>query len=226
MRFPTALAVTALVLALTVPAPAQDAAVRRRSTASLKQVGLAMHNYHADFGWLPADIVDKNGKALLSWRVAILPYIEQDDLYKQFMLKEPWDSEHNKKLVGKIPKVFVSPAQNSKEGTTTYLGPVGDGLVFSAKVKGQGTRIRDIKDGTSNTIMLFEATDGRAVEWTRPGDLAPDAKNPAKDLIGHYPEGFLAVMCDGSVKYIKKNTDAKTINAALTIAGGETVTIP
>src|SRR5262249_30142494 len=85
----------------------QGAASRTRSANNLKQIGLAMHNYHDVNGaFPPAAVCDKTGKPMLSWRVLILPYIEQDALYKEFKLDEPWDSEHNKKLLAKMPKVY------------------------------------------------------------------------------------------------------------------------
>ncbi len=77
---------------------------------NLKYIGLAMHNYlDANSHFPPAASVDKAGKPLLSWRVMILPYIDQDQLYKQFHLDEPWDSEHNKKLIDKMPQIYASP---------------------------------------------------------------------------------------------------------------------
>src|SRR5262249_48305784 len=88
---------------------AQATKNRAASVENLKQIGLAMHNSHAAGGPLPADVVGKNGKVLLSWRVLILPYIEQEALYKKFKLDEPWDSKHNIKLLGDMPKVFASP---------------------------------------------------------------------------------------------------------------------
>lgn len=200
------------------------AAGRMKSTNNLKQLAIAMHMYmDGNKGRFPADIVDKNGKALLSWRVRLLPYVEQEILYKQFRLDEPWDSEHNKSLIAKMPDVFKSPAQKSPAGTTTYLGPFGEGYLFRPKANGEGLRINDIQDGTSLTIMFVEVADSAAIEWTRPGDWSPDVKDPTKALIGHYPDGFTAAFCDGSVRYIKKTIDAKTLLALLTTAGNEPI---
>src|SRR5262249_21670890 len=78
----------------------KTAAARMQSSNNLKQFGLAMHTYLDQHGTFPpAAIYDKDGKALLSWRVLLLPYIEADPLYKKFKLDEPWDSAHNKKLL-------------------------------------------------------------------------------------------------------------------------------
>jgi hypothetical protein len=88
-----------------------------KSQNNLKQIGLAIHAYHDANGHLPRDIVDKNGKPLLSWRVAILPYIEQDNLYKQFKLDEPWNSEHDRKLSQQVVQVYQSPNVKARKGT-------------------------------------------------------------------------------------------------------------
>jgi len=223
-RFAFCLALTTAAMLTAAPA-AQDEELRqrRKSQNNLKQIGLAMHNYHAANGKFPADVVDGNGKALLSWRVLILPYIEQNNLYKQFKLDEAWDGDHNKKLLATIPHIYMSPLQKAKEGRTTYLGPRGKDYLFNPDAKGQGRRIADITDGTSNTVMVVEANDEKAVEWTKPGDWEPNAADPAKDLLGHFHDGFNALFCDGSVRFINKSINAKTLNAILTISGGEVV---
>src|SRR5262249_51556565 len=97
----------------------REAASRMQNQNNLKEMALAMHNYHDVNGkFPPAAICDKQGKPLLSWRVAILPYVEQDNLYKQFKLDEPWDSEHNKKLIAQMPKVYALP-RDPKPGEKT-----------------------------------------------------------------------------------------------------------
>jgi RNA polymerase sigma factor (sigma-70 family) len=109
-----------------------EARDRMLSGSNLKQIGIALHNYHNDYDTLPAPaIYGKNGKPLLSWRVTLLPYIEQDNLYQQFNLDEPWDSEHNKKLLAKMPKTYVPPGVKTKEPYLTYYQVfVGPGTVF------------------------------------------------------------------------------------------------
>src|SRR5471030_1054793 len=111
-----------------------------------------MHNYHDTYGsFPPAAICDKKGKKLLSWRVAILPYIEQDALYKQFKLDEPWDSEHNKKLSDVLVRTYVDPRLPDPKGRTYYKLFVGKETPFDWL---QSMKIQDIADGTSNTVMV------------------------------------------------------------------------
>src|SRR5260370_37344826 len=102
-----------------------------KSSNNLKQIGLAMHNYEGVYRTIPPSaICDKNGKPLLSWRVAILPYIEQDNLYRQFNLDEPWDSENNKKLIPLMPRTYASPLAPTEEGKTYYKVFGGGGANF------------------------------------------------------------------------------------------------
>jgi RNA polymerase sigma factor (sigma-70 family) len=99
--------------------PDADYAQRQRSLKNLKAIGLALINYHDTFGHFPTDVTDKAGKPLLSWRVEILPYVEADNLYKQFKRDEPWDSPHNLKLLSRMPDVF-RVAIDPKDATHTY----------------------------------------------------------------------------------------------------------
>lgn len=69
-----------------------------------------------------------------------------------------------------------------------------------------------ITDGTSNTLAIVEASDARAVIWTKPEEFVPDAKDPFKGLLGMYPGGFNAGFCDGSVRFISQSIDLKMLN--------------
>jgi Protein of unknown function (DUF1559) len=195
----------------------------QQSINNMKQIALAMHSYHDVNKNFPAHaIYGKDGKPLLSWRVQILPYIEQDQLYKQFHLDEPWDSEHNRPLIAKMPKVYASPLSRlNNEGKTVYLVPVGKDTVFPPRSK--GTRIQDILDGTSNTIWLVEAADSHAVEWTKPADLEVNMKNPLAGLTDGQRKAFAAAFADGSVRMIPVTIPPATLWAAFTRNGGEVI---
>ncbi len=189
----------------------------------LKQIGLAMHNYNDAFKHFPAPAShDRSGKPLLSWRVRILPYLGQGQLYRQFHLDEPWDSPHNKALVEKMPAVFRSPASQAAAGMTNYLVPVGNGALYSS-MKDEPTP-KDITHGTSITIMTVEADDAHAVVWTKPEDLPFDPADPKKGLSTGYEGGCPVGMCDGSAtKLLPKIIDAKDLKALFTRAGGEVI---
>lgn len=204
-----------------VKLPEGPPAERLRSANNLKQILLALHNYHDVYGHMPHDIRDKDGKSLLSWRVQILPYIEQDNLYRQFKLDEAWDSENNKKLIDKMPRILRSPRQaEGLKDRTTYLAPLGKGLMWDEPT---GLKMSQITDGTSNTIAIVEADDERAVIWSKPEDITIDPKNPIAGLLGHYVEGFQGALADGSVRYFKKSIDPIVLWALFTRNGGEVV---
>ncbi len=148
-----------------------DAALKI-STNNLKILTLAMLNYSSSYdGTLPSNYLDEDGKPLLSWRVRLLPFIEQQALYDQFKLNEPWDSKHNLALLEKLPKVFASPRVKVKEkGYTVYQVFSGAGALFnSGKSK---YNLGNIPDGISNTLFAVETS--KVVPWTKPADIPFD----------------------------------------------------
>jgi len=196
---------------------------RQACAAKLKKIVLALHNYESVHRKFPAFAnFDSNGKPLLSWRVHILPYLGQEALYKEFHLDEPWDSEHNKALIKRMPEVYRCPnAKPSLAGKTTYLGPVGAAMMFTGDP--QCIQFKDVTDGTVNTIFVVDAGDDRAVIWTKPEDLKIDAKDPMAGLVGHHPDGFNAVFVDGSIHFISRGVDKTILHALFTRNGGEVV---
>ncbi len=220
----------AAAVALPSIGPARQAARRSEATNNLKQIALAMHNYHDTYRAFPAGYnADDDDKALLSWRVHVLPFIEQAHLYDQFHLDEPWDSPHNKGLIEQMPEIYRSPdSSGDKPGMTNYLGVGGaDGIFVKPKAGDKlGTRMAQVTDGTSNTIMAVEVPDESAVTWTKPGDFAPNKETPTRGLFGLRPSGFLAAFTDGSVQFIAETVDADVLNALFTKSGGEAVQRP
>jgi RNA polymerase sigma factor (sigma-70 family) len=210
------------VLASLVPSLAKirTSASRMQSANNLKQIALAMHNYHDAYKHLPpAAITDKDGVPLLSWRVAILPFVEGEALYKQFHLNEPWDSDHNKKLLEKMPRLYEPANVKTKEKYVTYY------KVFTGKSTPfedpNGNRIADITDGTSNTVLVVEG-DG-PVPWTKPEELPFDPDKALPKLGGMFTEGFNAAFCDGSVHFISHRAREKVLRALITRNGGEVI---
>jgi hypothetical protein len=212
-----------VMAALLLPAvsSAREAARRAQCANNLKQIGLALLNYEsANRGFPPAYSTDKNGKPLLSWRVAILPYLDQQPLYQQFHLDEPWDSENNKKLIPLMPPVYRCPSGPPLPGKTSYLTVRGKDTIFPGE---KGIRLAEITDGTSMTILVVEAGDQLAVDWTKPDDFVPDPNNPTKGLLGHHLSGSNVVMADCSVHFISASIDPKVLRALFTRNGGERV---
>jgi hypothetical protein len=198
---------------------------RRVSQNNLKQIGLAMHNYHDTYkGFPPAALRNQAGKPLLSWRVAILPFIEENELYQQFKFDEPWDSPDNLKLIKFMPRVFADPTGKTKDvGRTYYQVFVGPGTAFEHLNRGAFANVRfsDITDGSSNTLMVVEA--GRPVIWTKPDDIVFDPKMDVPRPGGLFPDGFNAAMCDGSVRFFRHTVPQATLRLLIQRNDGQPI---
>jgi hypothetical protein len=224
------IASTGILLALLLPAvqAAREAARRNASMNNMKQLVLGLANHEASRKAFPAHTsYDADGKPLLSWRVHILPFVEQSTLYKQFHLDEPWDSEHNKQLIAQMPNLFLDPSSiklSPQDGKTHYLGVLGDAYLFDGT--NEGRAFAEIRDGSSNTIAIIQVDDDHAAVWTKPDDWQPDADDPLQGLGGLHPGGTLAGFCDGHVQFISKMIDPETLLSLLTVAGGEDVSNP
>lgn len=198
----------------------KEAAARAQSTNYLKQIGLAMHVYYDAHQVFPAHaIYSKDGKTpLLSWRVAILPYIEQLQLYNQFKLDEPWDSEHNKKLIPKMPQIY-GPLQggNAEAGLTYYQVFTGPDTPFPGAKQ---LKIGDFTDGLSNTLLVVEGKD--MVVWTKPADLAlPKEKDRLTPIGGQFAKGTLGCFADGSVRFFDRSLTGPQLRSMVTPAAGD-----
>ncbi|MEK6257256.1 MAG: DUF1559 domain-containing protein [Planctomycetota bacterium] len=173
---------------------------------NLKQIGLAFHNYHDSNLRFPGAGRSADGKAGLSWRVHLLPYLDQAPLYNQFKLDEAWDSDHNKTLIEKMPALFNVDGV-TEVGKTSLHVFTGDGAPFA---KDQAPGIRDFTDGTSNTILVVQAGPDKADIWTKPGGLDFDPKNPIKALGTLTEDLFNVLITDGSVSRLNKTIEAET----------------
>jgi hypothetical protein len=208
--------------ALLLPAvhSARGAAQSVQSMNNMKQIALAIHNYHATHTEIPTDIYDEDGKPLLSWRVRVLPFLEQQALYEQLKLDEPWDSEHNRRLTSESLPVYASPGAPA-DGKTRYLAFTGEGTAMPGK---EALSFKDITDGMSNTIAVVEAGPDRAVPWAKPADIDFDADKPREGLPANV--NFPAAFWDGSVRQINTVYGADIIKALITHGGGEGVSYP
>jgi hypothetical protein len=172
----------------------------------------------------PAAIYDKDGRPLLSWRVAILPYLdrEQAELYRQFHLDEPWDSPHNRTLIEKMPEWFADPDPKIRQiagaGATTFQVPTGPGTVF---VNNSGTTFKQISDGTAKTILLVEVEPTGAVVWTKPGDWQVDLEHPRRGVERTDRNIISAGFADAHVEALRNDVDEAALRAFLTRSGGD-----
>lgn len=210
----------------------KKSATANKSRNNMKQILLAMHNFHdVNNAFPPASAQKPNTKARHSWRVAILPFIDGNEIYENYNFNEPWDSDHNKQFLDKMPEAYASPGMDRSQGMTKYLAIVGSNTVITSDqptgLKGfQGTRMRDITDGTSNTIMLVEAN--KTVPWTKPEDLSFDTDQPIDKLMKQLPKSFPIGITDGSVHpfTISDEKEArKSLKGAFTRSGDERINI-
>jgi prepilin-type processing-associated H-X9-DG protein len=206
----------------------QASAQRMTAQNNLKQIGLALHNYASTYGnQVPVYAVGAKGqplknaadKPLLSWRVALLPYVDQQALYNQFKLDEPWDSPNNKKLIEQMPKIYAPVNKPGKPGYTHLQMAIGPNALSAV-----GTRIpASFPDGMSNTIAVSEAAE--PVIWTKPDDVMLSGKELPKNLKkkfgGQFPGGFNVLMWDGSVRFVKDTISEKTLGLALNPRDGQ-----
>lgn len=196
---------------VTLPSNGDPAMGRMQLMNNLKQIALGFHNYHDAHQGFP----ETNDN--LSWRVHILPYLEQSALYERFALDEPWDSDTNKPLIAEMPEVFRTPGVEAAGKTSVHVF-VGEDAPFENAIS-----FRNIVDGTSNTILTALAAPDTAAEWTKPGGLKIDPDNPWKSF-GELPDGPLMVgMMDGAVTTLARDTDEELVRALLTHAGSEPI---
>jgi len=197
---------------------ARDAARRAQSANNMKMLALAMHNYHDLYKHFPPAVLSgPDGKTPYSWRVALLPFLDQDELYKQYKLDEPWDSENNKKVLAKMPAVFRCPSDDPKSLNAAYFAVVGPQTLFHDNT---GTAIRKITDGTSNTIMFVDAK--RDIPWTKPEDIDVPADKPLPKFGGWFSGVTLMTFADGSARPVGPLLD-QTLRAIFTKDGGEAI---
>lgn len=219
-----------LLPALLLPAvqSAREAARQQVSLNNMKQIGLAMHNHYDIHGALPAagSVDGDSATGLgLSWRVHLLPFLDQSALYDQFHLDEPWDSPHNKSLLPMMPELYQSPNMPRGE-VTLYMGVVQRNQEFpgARTLFGDGTQSRklsEVTDGSSDTIMIVEADIQEAVLWTKPADLELDTSNPSRGLGTLRFARFLALMVDGGARPIPNETSAAELLNLLLMDDGK-----
>jgi type II secretory pathway pseudopilin PulG len=220
-------------VALIVPAigAAREAARRTACQNNLRQIALALHTYHDINGTLPpAYTVDPvTGQKMHSWRVLILPYLEQQHIYDQYDFTQPWDSPANQRLVAMMPAVYGCPSEDDDPagaGLTHYQVIVGANTPFNGS-QAMGLSTLTSQDGTANTFLVVEAQ--APVNWLEPADLNYDGMSfqvngPGGNGLGSdHPGGASAAMCDASVRFVPDATVETNVQAAATASGGEAV---
>jgi len=221
-----------MVFVLFLPVSTNCAGARpAQARNNLKQIGLALENYHQDHGRFPPSAVySPDGRALYSWRVLILPYLEQKSLYDEFDLNGAWDSPHNRELLARRPAVY-DPVGISTDPTLTYSQVfVGEGAAFEGRT---GTTLADFPDGPERTLLVVEAAE--PVPWTKPIDLPYMAGAPLPPVGGVFKggswpfgiggvDGCNVVFADTRVRLIPRGKlAARGLRALITRNGRESI---
>jgi beta-lactamase regulating signal transducer with metallopeptidase domain len=203
---------------LSVLMSTRKAAERAQSANNLKQIVLAFHNHTDAYRVLPHSTIPTNpsGKHPVSWRVKILPFIEQNKLYEAYNFEEPWDGPNNSKLLAKMPKIYQHPEAKPDATETNYAVLTGEATIFQPKKAGT---FAEVTDGTSNTIMVVETK--ASIPWTKPDDLVYDSSKPLPSMGGFSENGFQAALADGSVRFLSKSIKESVLRALITARGGE-----
>jgi Protein of unknown function (DUF1559) len=192
---------------------------------NLKQIALALHDYHQAYGSLPpAHIADSNGRPMHSWRVLLLPFLEQQALYDQYDFREPWDGPNNVKLLSQMPGCYVCPSSPPLyRKRTTYTVITGPGTMFPGTAP---VKFADVTDELSATLMVVETANVN-IPWTAPWDLdvgtmsfkVNDEKVPG--LSSRHHRAVSVAFADGSVRDLPAGINGKTLRALVTTAGRE-----
>ncbi|MDY0165876.1 MAG: DUF1559 domain-containing protein [Thermoguttaceae bacterium] len=205
-------------IALLLPAvqAAREAARRAQCINNMKQIGLALHNYHDAYRCFPpAFIPDEDGRPMHSWRVLILPFLEEQPLYEQYRFDEPWDSPHNRALADLMPSIYRCPSDRIDDRVTTSYAMVVGPNAFST---GPGARrVDEFADGLSFTLAVVEMV-GAGINWMEPRDwdtTGPDGPQ------SYHPGVFNVLHADGSVRSMAEQIDAEVLKALITLDGGE-----
>ena len=201
---------------------------QNQCTNNLKQIGLAMHNYHDTYKCFPAAVLtDENDRPMRSWRVAILPFVEEAPLYDLYDFNEPWNGPNNGRLLGSTSLVYHCPDDGvSMMLETSYVMIVGEGTIGGNPNEKIG--FRDVLDGTSNTIMAMEVG-GAGISWMEPRDITVEEAityitDPAASQFQQvHPGGVNVLFADGSVHFLPNSIDPQMLRAMLTRDDGQAV---
>jgi hypothetical protein len=204
---------------------AREAARRSTCSNNLKVIGLALQNYRDAYGCFPpAYVADVDGRPMHSWRVLILPFLEQEAIYDRYRFDEPWDGPNNRKLHDLIVGTYACPSHAKQGHSTAYVAVVGAETSWRGA---EPTRSEDIADGASRTVMVVEVA-AAAIHWMEPRDLefgrmsfAIGGPEGSAGAASHHPNIAHALFADGTVRMLPQKTAPATVRGLLTVAGGE-----
>jgi len=195
---------------------------------NLKQIGLGLHNYHDVLGSLPAGgTFDAAGRGLHSWQTFVLPFVEQDPLYRTIDLARPWNHPVNGKAVATSMPVFRNPGVDRGSANDAPGRPAPSHYAANAHLFGANRQVKfaEITDGLSNTLLSGEVT-GNVKAWADPTNVRDPVLgiNKTPDGFGGPWEGGAQFLLgDGSVRFINEEIDPAVLEALATPGAGDRV---
>lgn len=215
-------AIIGVAIAFFLPATrrARPAARRTQCKMNLKQIGLALHNYHDAYGaFPPAYTVDANGKPLHSWRTLLLPFLDRGDLYKKIDFSKPWDDPANAEVARASIPEFNCPSSAAPRDHTSYVAVIGPHSCLRPQ---KSASIQEITDGTGNTMMVIEVAAEQSVPWISPQDtdessflsLGPKSKTS-------HTGGLHVLLADGAARFLSAALEASFRRALISIDGND-----
>lgn len=224
VEFLVVIAIIGILIALLLPATrsAREPSRRAQCKNNLKQILLALHNYHDQYqAFPPAWTVDASGRPLHSWRTLILPFADQAPLYERIDLTKPWDDPVNAEAAKQTPSIYLCPSVEFDPGRTVYVAMVGEEAFLRPATP---RAISEITDGTSGTVAVIEVNKAQAVPWMAPQDadlaMFVGLKSPTDS---HHTGGAHVGMADGAVRFLASNLEEQTRQSLATVAGGEEI---
>jgi hypothetical protein len=198
----------------------RSAAYADRCRANLSRISQALHAYHNQYGMFPpAYFAGPEGQPAHSWRVLLLPFLGEQNLYEQYRFDEPWDGPHNRSLLDKMPDVYACPAATrNRTSTTNYRAVVGRATAWPEK---HSARLEDIRDDIAETIHVVESANP-TIAWLEPRDvIAWHARYRYGMSSAHgRAREFFVVMVDGTTRLITRDLSRDNFRSLLSIDGG------
>ncbi|WP_437186590.1 DUF1559 domain-containing protein [Planctomicrobium sp. SH668] len=189
--------------------------IRWTTREQLITIGQALRQYHEDYNSLPpAFVSNESGTRMHSWRVLILPYLGENELYQEYDFAQPWNSDSNSKLIDKIPKSFRHPRPGKRVGATQTLAIVGDKGAWPGTTPLQ---YEQVTNTLSNTISIVADPESDVV-WTSPDDVS------FEEVAGWISESSRGtrttqyLMLDGSVRVFGRGIPRGQVEKLLSIS--------
>ncbi|MFT3883068.1 MAG: DUF1559 domain-containing protein [Gemmatales bacterium] len=242
------IAIIVLLMALLLPAiqKVRASVDSMRCKNNLRQIGIACHNYHNDYGRLPPGGIEwrpfgNTTKRQLAWSAFILPYIEQDNLSKQLDFSKPFDDPANAVAAAQVVKIYLCPTSRRQSDTSEGRGSCDYGGIYGERImspnnppKGvmlydRAFRLTEIRDGTTNTLMISEDHGFPDMQWINGRNIfdqafainqAPSFEN---DIRSDHPQGANGLFCDGSARFLPQSMSLPVLAAICTRNGGEVI---